>query len=85
VGLGYRETERERDRQKGVLFNNVIVYYNIASAVYDSNIRMEKWWNDAERRKPMYLEKIMYKRHSVHHTWLMDWPDLTLDSVMASQ
>jgi len=37
------QTERERDRQKGVLFNDVIVYYNIASAVYDSNISMEKW------------------------------------------
>jgi hypothetical protein len=44
---------------------------------------MEKWWNDAERGKPMYLEKIMYQCHSVHRTWLMDWPDPTLASVMA--
>jgi hypothetical protein len=39
----------DRERQRGVLFNDAIIYYNIASAVYDSNISMEKWWNDAER------------------------------------
>jgi hypothetical protein len=46
---------------------------------------MEKWWNDVERGKPTYSEKIMYKCHSVHRTWLMVWPDPTLASVMANQ
>jgi len=55
VCVGGGQTERER----GVLFNEAIVYYNMASAVYDSNINMEKWWNDAERGKSMFAEKIL--------------------------
>jgi len=30
-------------------------------------ISMEHWWNDADRGKPKYWEKILPHCHSVHH------------------
>ena len=40
----------------------------------DTRMNMEHWWNDANRRKLMYLEKQLSQCHFIQKKSNLDWP-----------
>jgi len=41
-------------------------------------MNMEHWWNDTDRWKLKYSEKVLSHCHFTHHKSYIDWPGVNL-------
>jgi hypothetical protein len=61
-----------------VLPNDADKYIDYIPLVTDEQVRTQYWWNDSDRGKPKYSEKILCQCRFVHHKSHMNWPGIEL-------